>query len=700
MSAILPGHGLPPTGLGGINLQPQGNVQVPQGQQQAPQGVGPARQGAGALAGRQIQVGDGQPRDTSLGLADKARNFFKTGAKVLAGIVLAPVMIPLGLAGLAAVVTTRALLQIPRLINQKLLEPASDRRFENANPALAQLRQPLPGGILSTPGVMERLTAHAARQGTPMTAQQIQDMVATGERLADALHNGPGGSPVTVQVNGQPVPVDSSVHTARALSWYMMAAAAQQDVQREQSQDHSTIGGQKVTDMPASGSFVMKDPGNRVYDFLAAAPTADSRMSTHFGERVDHNEQHKIAGLIPSGKPSQRGIEDYRNMLPGQGGTILFDKLAASNGTQDLFVKFESGGCPPYFRTEPHQGTGQGIARFFSALDRNIGHATSFLGSKFQGGADEMRRQEHIYKGTLKEDVAKPFARLVDHAIAAGTIDASAKAVGNSVHKFGLPFIKEALDHIQDAATQHNDTGTLREVMAVRQQIAEATAKLGAQSDHFGIERRGAEAHISVNPQDNRPQVLPGELRGPAAQAFARAVVLPSTARDITTATQHGICNQADKDWPRATVTIGGQTILQGNAVQSAALLNGLAGGDAHLTMLVSQYANQQTLAPLMESMMRGELGIQAPDGSPGMPEGHGVSHYTMVADPAGGIRLTLDYARPNVHMVNRLDGSPPIPVDPAQSHATFSFSLHIAPAPGYGVTLAEPVRYNVQLRS
>ena len=50
--------------------------------------------------------------------------------------------------------------------------------------------------------------------------------------------------------------------------------------------------------------------------------------------------------------------------------------------------------------------------------------------------------------------------------------------------------------------------------------------------------------------------------------------------------------------------------------------------------------------------------------------------------------------------MVNRLDGSPPIPVDPAQSHATFSFSLRIAPAPGYGVTVAEPVRYNVQLRS
>lgn len=694
------GHALPPPNLGGIAaLGLQGHVQAPQGQAQVPQGVGPARTGAGALAGRQIQVGDGQPREQSTSLADKAKGFFTTAGKVLAGIVLAPIALPVALGALAVVATTRLLLQVPRLINEKLLEPAADKRFENANPQLMQMRQPLPGGILSNPGVMEKLTAHAQAQGTPMTSQQIQDMVATGERLAEALQASPaGGSPVTVQVNGQAVQVDSSVHTTRALSWYMMAAAAQQDVQREQSQDHSTIGGQKVTDMSSSGSFVMKDPGNKIYGFLAAAPTADSRMSTHFGERVDHNEKHKIAGLIPSGKPSQRGIEDYRNMLPGQGGTILFDKLAAKDGTQDLFVKFESGGCPPYFRTEPHQGGGQAIARFFSALDRNIGHATSFLGSKFQGESSEMRRQEHIFKGTLKNDVAAPFAQLVNNAIAAGTIDASAKAVGQSVHKFGLPFIEEALNRIQDAATEKSDAGTLREVMAVRLQIAEATAKLGGQSDKFGIDRRGAEVHISIDPRDNRPQDLPGSLTGTAAQAFNRDVLTPPSGHGVVTATPDGICEQAGKDWPRATVTIGGQTVLQGDAAQSAALLDTLTGGDAQMKMVVSQYANQQTMAPLMASMMRGDLGIQAPDGTAGVPEGLGVSGYRMEADPAGGIRLTLDYSRPTVDMLNPLDGSPPVQLDPAQSHATFSYSLRIAP--DYNVSVAESLRFNVQLRS
>ena len=182
------GHALPPPNLGGIAaLGLQGHVQAPQGHAQVPQGVGPARTGAGALAGRQIQVGDGQPREQSTSLADKAKGFFKTAGKVLAGIVLAPIALPVALGALAVVATTRLLLQVPRLINEKLLEPAADKRFENANPQLMQMRQPLPGGILSNPGVMEKLTAHAQAQGTPMTSQQIQDMVATGERLAEAL---------------------------------------------------------------------------------------------------------------------------------------------------------------------------------------------------------------------------------------------------------------------------------------------------------------------------------------------------------------------------------------------------------------------------------------------------------------------------------------------------------------------------------
>lgn len=708
MNAIVPGQGFGhmPVGLGALAPVNNNGVQAPGGQQ-APQGVGQARVGMGALAGRQIQVGDGQQREAANVHAERAKSFFKTAGKVLAGVLLAPIALPVALAAGAALGVTRGLLQIPRLINEKLLEPHSDRQFQLANPALASLRQPMAGSILNNPTVESRLLAHAQAMGTPMTAQQIREHVATGERLAQALSDPnlqqpPGGSPITVQVNGQGVQVSSSVHTTRALGWYMAAAAAQQDANRELSQDHATIGGQKVSDMTSSGSLVMKDPGNRIYKFLSAAPTADSRMSTHFGERVDHSEKHKIAGFIPSGKPAQRGIEDYRNMLPGQGGTMLFDKLAARDGTQDLFVKFESVGCPPYFRTESHQGMGQGIARFFSALDRNIGHATNFLSSKFQGKTDEMRRQEHVYKGTLKNDVAKPFADLVKNAVQAGVIDDSSKAVGKSVHKFGLPFLREALNQIEAAANHHQNAQILAEVATVRQSMLAAAAKLGGQSDMHGIERRGAETHISLNPADNTVRPLGGRIQGPAAQQFAQEAVRLSTAPGITTPGATGsVCQQAEVDWPRSTLHIGGQTFDHAAPGPAAQQLLALTQGDAQMAMLVSQYANQQTLGVLTDAMVRGDIDIRAPGGPHGMPLGGGRTEFDIQADPAGGVRIGVRYTQSQVAQMQTVDanGLPQVTAtDPTQSHADFSFALTIAP--DYSVRVSQELRYDAMIRT
>lgn len=704
MSAI-PGQGI---GHIPLNLGHVAPAQIPQGPGGTPaQGVGQARVGMGTLAGRQIQVGDGQQRQAASVHAERAKSFFKMAGKVLACIVLAPIALPV--AAVAGV--TRALLQIPRLVNEKLLEPRSDKKFEIANPHLTPLRAPMQGSVLNNPTVQDRLWAHAQAQKTPMTRQQIMEHVATGERIAQALgtphaHQAAGGSPITLQVNGQPVQVDSSVHTTRALGWYMMAAAAQQNANRELSQDHATIGEQKVTDMSSSGSFVMKDPGNRIYSFMSAAPTADSRMSTHFSERVDHTETHKIAGFIPTSKPAQRGIEDYRNMLPGQGGTMLFDKLAARDGTQDLFVKFESVGCPPYFRKEPHQGISQGIARFFSALDRNIGHATSFVGSRFQGESEEMRRQEHVYKGTLKDDVAEPFGNLVNHAIQSGVIDASSKAVGRSVHKFGMPFLREALDRIETMASQQNNAQILGEVAKVRQDMVDATAKLGAQSDMHGIERRGAETHISLQPAANIVRPLEGRLSAAANQQFNQEATQLSRARDITTPSSEaaGICTQAYKDWSRSTVQVGAATFApKSDPAVTAGSLNILTGGDAHMNMLVSQYANQQSLGPLMDAIVRGDLKIHGPDGRPGIPLGDGFTTFDIQSSPAGGVTIGVRHTRDQVNNFQTNDpalGVQVTPTDPARSHADFAFQLSIGPAPGYAVAVSQPLRYEALIRA
>ncbi len=457
------------------------------GAQAAAAPSGAARLGLGELAGKQISVGNGQAREAGMGdralaAAGKAGGYVGKG---LAALVAIPVGLPVGAAALAV----RVLLQLPRVINQYALEPRADARFEKSNgAALASLRQPTTGSLALNADVMGRVEAHARAQGTPLTPAKLKELVTVGENLAHRLASGenPG--------------IASGQYTTRALAWFMMAEAAKQDGVR-------ATAGASGSDMVTSGSFVMKDPGNKVYTFLASAPTAASRMSTHFAERVGHGEEHLAMGFITTGKPAQRGIEDYQNMLPGSGGTMLFDRLAARNGGEELFVKFESVGCPPYFNaTEPHHGTGQAVARFFSALDRNIGHATNFAGSlmeKFKSGPADpsvVKRQEHVYKGALKNTLSEPFANLVKQAVRSGVIDADCKAVGKSVHKLGLPFIEEALNRIQDAATTNDNSSILTQVMTLRRAISDESARLGLASDQHGIERRGAEVHISIDP--------------------------------------------------------------------------------------------------------------------------------------------------------------------------------------------------------
>lgn len=449
--------------------------------------------GQGGLAGRDISLGDGQKRTETKTFGDKALSFFKTMGKGLAALTLGPVALGLAIAGGAVALATKAICFIPKMIDKHILEPRSEKQFKLANKEMVEaLATPRQGSVLGDERVVAKLLEHAKNTGQRVTESEIREMVATGENIAKALQ-GPGGDkiPLKVTIDGKEHTVESNTFTARAVGWYMMAQAGKQDVER---------GGGKTSDMVTSGSFVMKDPGNRMYNFLNSAPTAASRMSTHFAERVGHTEKHKIGGLIPSGKPSQRGIEDYQSKMPGQGGTMLFDKLKpGTDGKEELFVKFEGGGCPPYFQVEKNQGLGTGICRFFSALDRNVGHAMSFITSRFKdkSGDNQVIRQEHVHKGTLKE-LGKEFDGLVKKAISEGVIDASSKAVGKSVHKFGLPYIQDAVATIQEHARSQGNQRLLDECSNFIDSMNKATLDLGQVSDQHHIERRGAETHIAL----------------------------------------------------------------------------------------------------------------------------------------------------------------------------------------------------------
>lgn len=457
--------------------------------------------GQGGLAGKTISVGNGQQRAETTGAADKAKSAFKIIGKIIGGLIALPFVIPLGIAVGGLVLAAKAINFLPRLLNNRVLEPRAETAYKMANAdAVREMATPMQGSVLEKATVVDRLLSHAQTTGRKVTEAEIRSMVATGERIASALREPGGGEggglPLKVTVDGQTHTVQAGVYTARAVGWFMMAQAASQDATRPAQGPAST-----TSDMPTNGSFVMKDPDNRMFNFLNSSPTAASRMSTHFEERLGHTDKHALMGLIPTSKASQRGIEDYQSKMPGQGGTMLFDKMKpGSDGVRELFVRFEGGGCPPYFKTEPHEGTGHKIARFFAAADRNLGHASSFLTSRFSNskGPDAVLRQEHVYKGVLKNTVNKQFTALVNSAIAAGVIDANASAVGKSVHKLGLPYVQDAIKTIQDAAREMGKERVLNQANTTLDTLLSESGRLGMASDQHGIERRGAETHISL----------------------------------------------------------------------------------------------------------------------------------------------------------------------------------------------------------
>ena len=454
--------------------------------------------GQGGLAGKTIAVGDGQQRAQTTSAADTAKSVFKVIGKIIGGLIALPVVVPLGIAAGGLALACKAINFLPRLLNNHVLEPRAETAYKMANaPAVGDLAKPIAGSVLEKNGVVDLLVKHAKATGSKVTQDEIRSMVSTGERIANAL-KGPegGGLPLKVTVDGKTHTLQAGVFTARAVSWFMMAQAASQDASRLASNPKDT-----TSDMPTNGSFVMKDPDNRMFNFLNSSPTAASRMSTHFEERLGHTDKHAIVGLIPSGKASQRGIEDYQSKMPGQGGTMLFDKMkAGSDGVKELFVKFESGGCPPYFKSEAHEGVGHKITRFFASADRNLGHTFSFIGSKLSNskGPDTVLRQEHVYKGVLKNTVNREFTALVENAISAGVINADSSAVGKGVHKLGMPYVQDAIKTIQDAAVELGNASVLEQANTALDTLLSETRRLGLMSDQHGIERRGAESHISI----------------------------------------------------------------------------------------------------------------------------------------------------------------------------------------------------------
>ena len=108
-----------------------------------------------------------------------------------------------------------------------------------------------------------------------------------------------------------------------------------------------------------------------------------------------------------------------------------------------------------------------------------------------------MVRMEHAYKGTFK-NLYQEFSALAKDAHDQGLVDENAKAIGKSVHKFGLPSLKYYLGEICKVAQYSANDNIRQRAQELLDQVQVESARLGAVSDRYGIERRGAEVHLQL----------------------------------------------------------------------------------------------------------------------------------------------------------------------------------------------------------
>lgn len=477
------------------------------------------------------------------------------------------------------------------------------------------------------PDVMQRLVEHARLSGCKASAQEIQEYVAMGEHIAHTLQHPSAASQRLAQQFGthavathlQPaVPFNANMQTTRALSWFFVACAAQQDANRA---NHSIglpastgeIAGQKVQDLSIKGAYVLNDPGQVFARFLNSSPLTYSRISTHFNERSTSQTQ-------AHGQPVQRGIEDPQRKLPGEHGAVVFDSLVDPNGQATLFVKFESVGMPS---ANAGDENGEGKVGTLRAMVRKVKHGLDFLRTRFSHSAG-MDRKEHVYKGPLKDMVFEPYMALMKEA------EKSQRGMGlrpkdyeKMVKHSGLVHIEQQLTMLQHTLQSNQEVGSKLwvDLHNLWSRIDKAKTILGRESDMQGITRRGAETHIDLEPGVYIPPTpfhqqitqLPTGLTQNAVPSPSATYTVNINQQSQTLQMPAGIHPAAAKDWIRNEGTsIGGVTYRKDQADLAGHALIALCNGNTQASEWVSRYTNQQIGQPFVLHFMQ-QLGFPLP---------------------------------------------------------------------------------------
>lgn len=595
--------------------------------------AGEVHAGTGALQGRQVSVGTSQalPQPAPASVLPHAVQ------KATQGVEL---QTPQG----------------PAARQATMQRPAARAQPTNST---AALYVPRPGSLATNPAVLKALQAHAKAVGTVLTPKEIAGYVALGEHAVHAIQQpstalARGLGKTFVNTLDPPVVLRPNMETARGISWYVAACAAQQDVNQQATGSNPMVNGKEITSLTTKGAYVFKDPGNAVYNFMQSSPLTYSRISTHF------NERSASTGMIGS-RPEQRGVEDYDRRLPGQNGAILFDKLKGG----EMFIKFEGTGFPEVLTSSKRvDDQGKGGASAWQSLLRKIGHAVSFVRTRFAGGQG-VDRKEHVVKGLLKSPVHEPFMAVVRTAQKLGLATGMDPAAHEKqAKKMGLPHLEATLAQLLktiDAQPQPSaeQLKLLYDVTQVQAAITMAKAELGAQSDHLGIERRGAETHIDLKPPRAHLDVAHKEFVTLEPGLRSPQGLLESYDPGGSIMGEHtipaGVNFTAVKDWNRNGIAVNftvypgqgkagnvssHQTGITSTLEQGCSAFVQACGNSPVAAEWISRFAHQGLSVPMLQYLEKESLGTVGA----GVLVSSGSLTFSINTLPNGSVDVTMNY--------------------------------------------------------
>lgn len=476
---------------------------APEQQQRADTGkpvIGPA---GSAFEGRQISAQSGSA-DGADAKKFSLSSFVRNSLPVQKGAQLVEAMATrLGRDGVASVAHSLK----TGVLEQARLEQATLREDlgtpDSARPGILDKGIPVAGSAhdVKVADLLEdlRITLGGDKR---ISSQEMQRYVVMGERIVEALNNSSDGKPpLQATVNGKTVTIPSNVDTARAVSWFLQAKGMV---------DNADAGRTEVATGKA-GSMLIKDPGNKLYNFLSAAPSCYGRTSTHLKAHSENTnaasgfkqafaETGVVSALtVSKGGALQRGIEDYSSKLPGGGGTMLFDRIKPdSSGDALLFLKLEPVGTPTSFsffgrHVDPAEGFSRSVQALASVAGRNVEHGAHLLesiyGKMFK--SEEAYRGEKIEKGPTKA-VFKAFEAELEKA--GGLSDDDKSDMLTAVKRNGVTGMISAIDNIKSRAAGADGLDP-----APFDRIGkDLTALVGKMGTDLGIDRRGNEVHCTL----------------------------------------------------------------------------------------------------------------------------------------------------------------------------------------------------------